>query len=227
MFACFTTKGGSGCTVFSALTALALARTGDGPGVLAVDLGGDLPAALGIADPAGPGLAEWLGAEEDPPPDALARLEVSARPGLSLLPRGAVAITVSSRAALLTRHLLSDPRPVVVDVGNIASADLADAAAALRRAFVAAASRAWLVTRPCYLALRASRGSGAVPDGVVVMSEPGRALGAADVADVIGAPVVLELDVDPAIARAVDAGLLGTRIPHGARRVLERALATT
>lgn len=227
MFACFTTKGGSGCTVFSALTALALARSGDGTGVLAVDLGGDMPAALGIAEPAGPGLGEWLAAPEDPPPDALARLEVSARPGLQLLPRGAVAIAASARTAQLTRHLLADPRFVVVDVGNVASSDLADASATLRLAFVAAASRAWLITRPCYLALRSSRGSEAVADGVVVMSEPGRALGAADVADVIGAPVVVELDVDPAIARAVDAGLLGTRIPHGARRVLERALATT
>ncbi len=37
---------------------------------------------------------------------------------------------------------------------------------------------------------------------------PGRALTAADVVDVLGTPVVAEIPVGPAVARAIDAGLL-------------------
>ena len=51
------------------------------------------------------------------------------------------------------------------------------------------------------------------PDGVVLVEEPGRSLTAADVARAVGAPVVARIDVDPAIARAVDAGLLAARLP--------------
>lgn len=67
----------------------------------------------------------------------------------------------------------------------------------------------WLVVRgPCYLALRASLESGWPADGVVLLAEPGRALRAADVSDVLGVPVVAEVPVDPRVARAVDAGVL-------------------
>ena len=46
------------------------------------------------------------------------------------------------------------------------------------------------------------------------MREPGRSLTAGDVASVIGTPVVAELAVDPAVARAVDAGLFAARLPR-------------
>ncbi|MFZ2440837.1 MAG: hypothetical protein WAW51_00670, partial [Ilumatobacteraceae bacterium] len=57
MFLCWSAKGGSGTTVVSAALALVLSHRRP---ALLVDLAGDAPAALGIAEPAGPGVADWL-----------------------------------------------------------------------------------------------------------------------------------------------------------------------
>ena len=70
-----------------------------------------------------------------------------------------------------------------------------------------------LVTRGCYLALRRAVRQAIRPAGVVLVEEPGRALGATEVAEVICAPVVARVPVRPAIARAVDAGVLAARLP--------------
>ena len=70
-------------------------------------------------------------------------------------------------------------------------------------------TRRWLVVRgPCYLALRCAVEAPWRPDGVVVVSEPGRALGDTDVADVLGVDVVARVDADADVARRIDAGLL-------------------
>jgi hypothetical protein len=58
------------------------------------------------------------------------------------------------------------------------------------------------------------------PSAVVLVTERGRALTAADVEDVLGVPVRAEIPWDERIARAVDAGLLAARVP----RLLQRAL---
>ncbi len=55
----------------------------------------------------------------------------------------------------------------------------------------------------------------------MLVDEPGRSLTAADVARAIGAPVVAEVAVDPAIARAVDAGLLAARLPRAMVKSLQ------
>jgi hypothetical protein len=66
---------------------------------------------------------------------------------------------------------------------------------------------------PCYLALRTLlSGRCETLDGVVVVAEPGRALTERDVADVLGIPVVAVVPAIPAIARAIDAGLLTSRL---------------
>ena len=71
------------------------------------------------------------------------------------------------------------------------------------------ATRRWLVVRgPCYLALRCAVEAPWRPDGVVVLSEPGRALASPDVAAVLGVDVVATVGVDPDVARRIDAGLL-------------------
>lgn len=54
------------------------------------------------------------------------------------------------------------------------------------------------------------------------MTEPGRALDRTDVETVVGAPVQAEVPLDPAVARAVDAGLLASRLPRGLERALRR-----
>ncbi len=224
---CWSVKGGSGTTVVAACLALAAARrpTDD---TLLVDLAGDLPAALGVDGSTGPGVHEWLAATGEPEaseatctlgaPGTLAELAVPIDDGLALLCRGEPdGRPVSPRAteALIAR-LHADGRTVIVDAGTVASGDPNP----WGTAFVQAADRSLLVTRACYLGLRHLARSDLRPDGAVLVAEPGRSLGAADVAAVAGAPVVAEIRCEPQLARLVDAGLLQQRIPKGIERAL-------
>jgi MinD superfamily P-loop ATPase len=90
-----------------------------------------------------------------------------------------------------------------------------------------------LVTRPCYLALRQALHlgiTGAVT-GVVVVTEPGRALGVDDVAAVTGLPVIATVPLRAEVARAVDAGVLADCLPDplatAADQILEAVLTAT
>jgi cellulose biosynthesis protein BcsQ len=213
LVACWSSKGGSGTTVVAASLALLLARR-HADGALLVDLAGDAPAALGLAEPEGPGLSGWLAAGADVPADALARLEQPAHPGLALLPRGAGDLP-PERADVLTALLGSDARPVVADCG----ADPRGAALTV----AAGATRSVLVTRACFLSLRRALIAPLRPSEVVLLTEPGRSLTRLDVEDCLGAPVVAEVTVDPRVARAVDAGLLASRLPKALARELGRA----
>lgn len=67
---------------------------------------------------------------------------------------------------------------------------------------------------PCYLALRRALAGGYRPDGVILVREPGRSLGADDVRDVLGLRVVAEIELTPATARLVDAGMLERHRPR-------------
>jgi hypothetical protein len=213
LIACWSAKGGSGTTVVAAALALSFARSPSGA-VLA-DLAGDAACVLGLPEPDGPGLHDWLNAGDDVPADALARLAVPAAPGLVLLPRGDATAEFSPRADVLASLLLTEPRTVVADcgVGPVGAA----------YAVAAAASVSLLVVRPCYVALRRALAAPLRPSGVVLVSEPGRALGRRDVEDVLGVPVRAEIDIEPAVARAVDAGLLSSRLPRSLERALRNA----
>ena len=85
-----------------------------------------------------------------------------------------------------------------------------------------AADRSLLVTRSCYLALRRAARCGRTPDGVILVRESGRALDRGDVEGLLSVQVVAEVDSDPAVARAVDAGLLLTSGPRHVARALRR-----
>jgi hypothetical protein len=66
---------------------------------------------------------------------------------------------------------------------------------------------------PCYLALASLVAApGPPPDGVILVVEPGRSLTATDVTEVLGVPVVATVEVNPAVARTIDAGLLAARL---------------
>ena len=214
LIALWSVKGGSGTTVVSVALAGMLARQSSA-GSLLVDLGGDVPAVLGMAEPPGPGLGEWLASGSEVPADALSRLEISGPGGLRVLPSGSDAVAVPGRAEVLTAILAADPRPVVADCG----AGPLDAGLAL----AAAASASLLVLRPCYLSLRRAVQARLRPSAVILVSEPGRSLGRSDVESVLGVPVRAVVGVDPAIARAVDAGLLASRLPRGLERALRHA----
>jgi cellulose biosynthesis protein BcsQ len=213
LLACWSSKGGAGTTVVAATLALLLGRRRP-EGALLADLAGDAPAALGLTDPESAGIAGWLSAGPDVPPDALQRLEVRAADGLDLLPRGDGPM-LPDRADVLTRLLAADGREVVVDCGTDPSG--------VALVVAASATRSVFVTRACFLSLRRATSLALRPSEVVLLTEPGRALGRSDVERTVGAPIVAEVSVDPQVARAVDAGLLTSRLPRGLARDLARA----
>ena len=223
---CWSPKGGSGTTVVAATIALAAPRP-----TLLIDLAGDLPACLGAAEPATgdgrsgsghDGILDWLRSDATP-----ARLDDLAQPvedGLDLIRRGHPdgAPIDERRWALLAQHLTERDGDTVVDLGTLPT-DRRPPDALWR-----AADRRLMVIRPCYLGLRLASRSRAVldgrsggpgVDGVIVVDEPGRALGAADIERCIGAPVVAATMLDPSVARAVDAGLLLTRRPRSLQAI--------
>lgn len=221
LFALWSPKGGSGTSVLAAATALVLARRSDGARL--ADLDGDLPAILGlVADPP-TGLADWLAAGPEAPVDALGRLAVPAAPGVALLPRGSTGRTLAEvpateAGAALAVALRDGPVPTVVDAGR--------ATAPAARAVVEVADASVVVVRGCYLALRRAVHSPmlARAAGVILVEEPNRSLGAPEVADVLDRPVLARVPVRPAISRAVDAGVLASRLPDALARPVARAL---
>lgn len=218
LISCWSPKGGSGTTVVSVLLALAWARLSPS-GVVLADVAGDVPAVLGMPDPAGAGLADWLGAAPDVGADALSRLEVDVGRSVRLLPKGSAEGAVAAargRAEALAALLSAGERPVVADCGG---ADRTPG-----RQLAAGATLSLAVLRPCYLALRRALAAPLQPSGIVLVPEPGRSLQRRDVEDVLGVPVWAEVPVDMQLARAVDAGLLATRVPRQVERILDRAL---
>lgn len=211
---CWSVKGGVGTSVVSAGIATMLARR-EGSATL-FDLAGDLPSILGVPEPDGPGLCDWLHADDAVGIEAIGRLEREVGPELRFVHHGRRVPGSTDRAALIASHLAAADGVNVIDAGRLGDGD----SEGVRRAIVEGATTSLLVTRPCYLALRRALACPLRPDGIVLVAEPGRAIGRADVVDVLGRPVVAEIAVDPAIARAVDAGLLTSRLPADLARSL-------
>lgn len=210
---CWAVKGGSGTTVVAASLALSSRR----PSLL-VDLDGELPAVLGLPEPDRPGVEEWLAT--DTSADHLADLLIDVAPQTWLLPwRSATGSAPPGRATSATvgaddrwaalaawLHDWSDHSAcdVTIDAGTGAPPD----------ALAARADRSLLITRPCYLALRRAVRCPARPTGVVLVDEPGHGLTQRDVEHALGVPVDATVGLDPSVSRAVDAGLLATRLPR-------------
>lgn len=62
--------------------------------------------------------------------------------------------------------------------------------------------------------------------GVVMINEPGRALGRREVADVLEMTVWAQVPVRDTIARAIDAGVLMSRMPDPLKQEMDRVVAT-
>jgi MinD-like ATPase involved in chromosome partitioning or flagellar assembly len=215
LLALWSPKGGSGTSVMAAAVALVAAGRGE---TRLADLGGDQPAILGLpllpAD-SGPssGLAGWLAAGPSTPTEWLDEMAVPVVPGLTLLPRGPdpeVVANLSPEAGAALAVALGDGGVAVLDAGS--GRDHGGAV----RAAIEVADTALMVIRPCYLALRRAVGDPrlARSAGAIVVEDSGRALEAADVAAVLGVPVVGRIPVRAEIARAVDAGVLRDRLPN-------------
>ena len=202
MIVCWSVKGGSGTTVVA--STLALMRAAESQrGALLVDLAGDVPAVLGLAEPSGPGISDWFAHCDLGSRMTLQSIAIQATANLQIIARGSKQLDVDENFIDLCAALKTFDLPMIVDAGcGLPSPDL-----------LAHASSSLLVTRPCYLSLRRAAQLSMSPTGIVLINEAGRALGKHDVEAVIGAPVIAEIIFDAAIARAVDAGLLASRIP--------------
>jgi hypothetical protein len=216
LIACWSTKGGVGTTVVA--TTIAILLAGARGGALLVDLAGDVPLALGLgALTEAPGVADWLAAAPDVPPDALVRLEASAGPRLSVIPRGDGLLRAGPGADALAALLVDDPRPVVVDCGRT---DAPAAGADVALTLAAGATRSLLVVRPCAMTLHRAQKASVQPSGLVLVDEPGRTFTPKDVEAAVGAPVLARVRTTDAVARTVDAGLLGDHVPRTLARDL-------
>lgn len=194
----YSPKGGNCTTVTAAAYAImSTAERESGTPTVIVDLGGDMPAVLGIAEPDSPGINEWLSEQSRLTVDDVIAAAVPVAPGLSLVPRGATFVEGRPRwgelAALLGRH------DIVLDAGT----------GWLPPEVTAAARETVLVVRPCYMSLRRAVRLPR-PTRVFAVAEPHRALGVDDVGHVLGV-VPVRIPWDTAISRAVDAGLLVQR----------------
>lgn len=215
MLTLWSPKGGSGTSVAAAAVALTLART---EGCRLVDLGGDQPAVLGIAQEPVTGVAEWLAAP-DSPFDALDHLAVEVVPGLTLVPRGG-AVPDGAGGERLAAALGAATLAVVVDASSACVPPALSLAVARRSEAVVA------VIRPCYLALRRAVGHEllAATSGLIVIEEPGRGLRASDVSRVLDRPAIHVGRAEVRVARAVDAGSLTAHVPPPLARLAKQVL---
>jgi hypothetical protein len=195
---CWAAKGGSGTTVVSCAMALGSARSH--PATL-VDLGGDCATALGMNEPDGPGVVDWL-ASPTAGATELVRLALTVRDDVQLIPRGDGDPPDNQWPRLATALAALDT--VIVDTGT----------GCPPQALHEAAAQSLLIIRPCFMAIRRAQRLAIRPTGIVLVDEPGRALTSTDVERALGVGVVAEVRLDPAVARAVDAGLLIARLPR-------------
>jgi MinD superfamily P-loop ATPase len=198
MILCWAAKGGSGTTVVACAMALATPR---GQAATLVDLSGDSVTALGLDEPGGPGVTDWL-ASPTAGGDEFERLSVTIRDQVRLVPRGRSSTPEDQWSRLVTS--LARLSNVIIDAGT----------GCPPKVLHEAAEHSLLVTRPCFIAIRRARQLDIRPTGIVLVDEPGRALTSSDVEHALAVPVVAEVRLDPAVARAVDAGLLIARLPR-------------
>jgi hypothetical protein len=204
---CWAAKGGSGATVVACALALGSARSET---TTLIDLSGDCATALGMDEPTGPGVVDWLASPTAGPAD-LARLAVTVRDAVRLIPRGDGAAPDDQWARLATA--IAGSGNVIIDAGT----------GHPPQALHDSAEQSLLVTRPCFIAIRRAQHLSIRPTGIVLIDEPGRSLTSRDVEHALGVPVAAEVRLDPAVARAVDAGLLIARLPKSLIISLRRA----
>lgn len=226
VIAVFGMKGGVGVSTVASIIGVCEA---DDRGALLVDLTGDLPAVLGLGPTKPQGVTDWVEAADTAPDDALDRLETSARFGLGVLLRGR-RIPDPGLADLLVARLDRDDRAVVIDCGCLRGPGPLDAPVellgdlAFRIAVAHAATTRVLVSRACYLGLRASAKSPVEPTSMALLEEPGRSLGIDDAHAVVDAPVDFSIAIDPVIARLVDSGMLVTKLPRSLRKSIAHGM---
>jgi hypothetical protein len=77
---------------------------------------------------------------------------------------------------------------------------------------------------PSFGGLRAAlrwMGEGGAPAGVVLVAEPGRSLGEGEAVSVLGVPVLVRVELDAAVARCGDAGVMCAPVSRSLRSLLK------
>jgi len=206
-------KGGTGTSVVAA--SLAIVSSSSSPTLL-VDLSGDQAAILGLPQPP-IGLSDWANGMTYREFDEIISL---CHDNLYLAPTGTFDFeTLNANAwdkllrALSLKH--SEGHNIIVDLGR------ADIPLALRKIV----NTCYLVTRPCYLALRRAVDLETAFSGVIVINEPDRVLTSRDVESVLKLKCVAEIPYTSEISRRVDSGLLKSRLPMALQSVLSQLIS--
>ncbi len=206
-------KGGTGTSVVAA--SLAIVSSSSSPTLL-VDLAGDQAAILGLPQPP-IGLSDWANGMTYREFDEIISL---CHDNLYLAPTGTFDFeTLNANAwdkllrALSLKH--SEGYNIIVDLGR------ADIPLALRKIV----DTCYLVTRPCYLALRRAVDLETAFSGVIVVNEPDRVLTSRDVESVLKLKCVAEIPYTSEISRRVDSGLLKSRLPMALQSVLSQLIS--
>ena len=203
-------KGGVGTSVSAAALALLTSRDPSRLTYL-IDLAGDQPDINGL--PAiDDGLRDWLTS----PDRRLTDLAVDVSPNLRLVSSGSeIAPETHDLTGLaLALDEMRTEAHVVVDAGRFDTT----------KAFENLNPRRLLVIRPCYVALRAAVAEPSRWDGLVVVRPPDRVLTTRDVVNVCGLPLTAEISMSADVSRAVDAGVLASRLPGALERALRPAV---
>lgn len=212
----WSAKAGAGCTTLTLALASALVAKGDE--CLLVDLGGDLPAAVGIVEPTA-GVSDWL-AQTPGNLAALQRLERdSGRDGVDIIALGNSLDWHVDADEHLIDALRDHDRCVIVDVGD-RYGSRSDSLTRLR-SLVADEPGSIFVVRSGYLEVRRALRHEVRPEAMVLVRENGRGLDRYDLLRLLGTPVSAEVDYDPRIAKAIDNGTLLRRTPKTLSRQVE------
>jgi hypothetical protein len=196
----FMSSKGGNCTTVTA-AAFALHQAASGIRTIIIDLCGDQPAVLGLAEPQGPGINDWLAEDSNATISDLLSLGTVINDNVLLLHRGSRFVTGEPRWSDFAELMSSDNGYVVIDAG---SGYLPDD---LRLAV----THITLVIRPCYIALRRAAHQ-TRPTDVFAINEPERALTVKDIGHVLGVPIHAEVPHSAVISRAVDAGVFPGRV---------------
>jgi len=193
-------KGGAGTSVTAAAATLHETKP-----VLLVDLDGDAASILGAPrSRGGIGVNDWL-AHHDVEPARLTELVDHIDDKTSVLSAGVggdVRYANPQRVEQLANWIAEQPGIVIIDAGT----------GPPPQALVDIAGRNVMVTRADYLALSKPDVVASNPDEIVLVNEPGRAIDRRDIERAIKAPVNTVIELNPVIARSVDAGMfLGNR----------------